>query len=766
MTTLTVGPSSTYPTIAAALAAAVPGDTIALATGYSDETAIVTVDGITFTGGANSLNINLELASGITGVTLGGLAPIHVTDSATGDSIIIGSIGDNEITVSGGIDAVSGGAGNDRLIVDYHNVTGTTVGDSTTGFIGTGVGSVTVGTGFEHFTILAGTGVNTITTAGGDDIIMSSGVVANTIVAGEGENKIITGAGIDTINTGSGNDKILAGDGASTIVDTGGNNLIITGTGVDTILVGSGNDSIFGGDGANTITGLAGNKIIVTGAGIDTITVTSGNNIIQTGDGASTIVATSGNNEICTGSGVDTITVTNGNNTIHAGDGANTVTASDGHNIIIGGNDIDTITVGAGGNYVDGGNGANTLTSGGGNDTIVSGIDVDTIATGGGDDKILIKGGADVIAGGAGTDTLVVDYSAATVAITTSVPSGTLAAGYAGTITGLGAATYAGIENFDITTGSGNDSITTGDGNDTINTGTGVDHITAGAGNDYIYGNVGDIIDGGEAGSDTLNLNGFGPRLIVYDPLNSQNGTVFLLNSLGVPTGDKLTFTNIEHVVDVVPLPPTIVVIPDEGPCPPIVPCFTIGTLICTSTGLKPVEQLKKDDLVLTRDNGFRPLVWVGTKQLSSANLDENSNLQPISISRGALGNDCPNRDMMVSRQHRMLLVGPRVDLMFGTNEVLVKANHLLFLPGVDATNVDTVTYVHIMFDQHEIVLADGAWSESFQPGEETISGMDAEQREELEVIFPELAALSRFAAYSGARMTLKSHEARCCLNG
>ena len=770
MSILTVGPASTYPTIAAALADAGPGDTILLQAGYSNETATVTANGITVEGSATSTGIVLQLDAGVTGLNLAGAAPIIVLDSSGGGSTIAGNAGDNVITVSGGIDDVSGGLGNDRLVVDYSTATGTTVGDSTTGFDGAGVGSVTIGTGFEHFTIKAGMGVNTITTGAGDDVITTSNTVANTIVAGEGNNIIITGSGIDTINTGFGNDKILAGEGASTIIDTGGNNFIVTGSGVDTILVGAGNDSIFGGDGANTITGLAGDKIIVTGAGIDTITLTSGNNIIQTGDGASTIVATSGNNMICTGDGIDTITVTSGNNIIEAGNGANTITASSGNNIIFGGSGVDTITVGipigGGNNYIDGGNGANILTSGGGNDTIVSGVDVDTIATGAGDDKILITGGADVIAAGAGTDTLVVDYSAATGAVITSVPAGAFADGYAGTITGLGAATYAGIENFDITTGSGNDSITTGDGNDTINTGTGIDYISAGSGSDYIYGNANDVIDGGEGGTDddTLNLFGTGAYTVAYNPLNGENGVITFVDGFGAPTG-TLTFTNIEHIVNVAPLPPTVVILtPDPALCAPIVPCFTLGTMISTSTGPRRIETLKNGDLVMTRDNGFRPIVWIGIRELSGALLSEDDALQPISIRRDAFGNDCPDRDTMVSRQHRMLLCGARAELLFGTNEVLVRALHLTSLPGVDAMVVASVTYVHIMFDRHEIVYADGAWSESFQPGDRTLSGMDADQRQELDAIFPELCAVNRFANYDAARMTLKSYEARVYL--
>ena len=397
------------------------------------------------------------------------------------------------------------------------------------------------------------------------DILTFAGNGANTIVAGEGNNQIITGDGVETITSGSGNDTMLTGDGASTITTTGGDNFIETGTGVDTILVGTGQDTILAGDGANTITGLAGDKVIVTGVGADTITVTSGNNMIMAGDGANTITATSGGNVICTGDNVDTISVTSGDNVISAGNGANTISATSGHNVIFGGANVDTIVATGGGNYIDGGDGANTLTTGGGNDTVVSGVDTDTIATGGGDDDILITGGTDVIAGGTGSDTLIVDYSEATSDVITSAPAGTAAAGYAGTMSGMGAVTYAGIEDFDITSGTGNDAINTGAGDDTINSGTGNDAINAGAGSDYIYGNAGDVINGGD-GADTLNLGLTPPpHTIAYDTGNGQNGVVTYTD-----TGETLTFTNIENVVYEVPLDSTVTIIePDPDMCDP-----------------------------------------------------------------------------------------------------------------------------------------------------------------------------------------------------
>ena len=118
---------------------------------------------------------------------------------------------------------------------------------------------------------------------------------------------------------------------------------------------------------------------------------------------------------------------------------------------------------------------------------------------------------------------------------------------------------------------------------------------------------------------------------------------------------------------------------------------------------------------------------------------------------------------MLVSRQHRMLITGPRPELLFGEEEVLVRACHLTHLPGVVAVAVPEVTYVHMMFDRHEVVLTDGAWSESFQPGERSLSGLDQGAREELFKIFPELSGQVP-QPFDSPRVTLKAFEAKMLL--
>jgi Hint domain/PA14 domain/RTX calcium-binding nonapeptide repeat (4 copies) len=295
---------------------------------------------------------------------------------------------------------------------------------------------------------------------------------------------------------------------------------------------------------------------------------------------------------------------------------------------------------------------------------------------------------------------------------------------------------------------AGADSVAGGTGDDSLSGGEGADTLTGGDGADTFVvsrpgDGFGDVIDGGEGGEgtggDTLDLTGAGPLRIVPDGGNSENGLVEFLGKDGQVTG-AMRFANIERIV----------------------PCFTPGTRIQTELGPVPVEDLQIGMLILTRDGGLRPLRWIGRNDLDAADLGRQPGLVPVSIAQGALGGGMPDRDLLVSPQHRVLITSPRADLLFGEHEVLVAALHLVGQPGIDRADPGPVSYLHLLFDRHEIILSDGAWTESFQPGDRTLAGMDEGQLQEIGLLFPQLLAGARFAS---ARRSLRGREARALIS-
>jgi Hint domain len=186
---------------------------------------------------------------------------------------------------------------------------------------------------------------------------------------------------------------------------------------------------------------------------------------------------------------------------------------------------------------------------------------------------------------------------------------------------------------------------------------------------------------------------------------------------------------------------------------PPVrsTPCFTPGAMIATHRGELQVEELVAGDRVITRDNGVQTVRWVGKTQMYLQDFQMDPHLLPVLIRRGALGKDLPERDLMVSPNHRILVANERTSIRFADREVLVPAKHIA-AAGVQTVQSSGTTYIHFMCDRHEVVLADGAWTESFHPDDQSLKGMGNAQRLEIFEIFPGLKTQEGRSAYGAAR--------------
>ena len=168
--------------------------------------------------------------------------------------------------------------------------------------------------------------------------------------------------------------------------------------------------------------------------------------------------------------------------------------------------------------------------------------------------------------------------------------------------------------------------------------------------------------------------------------------------------------------------------------------CFVRGTLIKTPNGEVPIEQLEVGDRVMTIDSGYQAIRWIGSKSLDQKTLDTHERLKPIRIRAGALGPNMPERDLLVSPQHRVLIRSVIASKMFGVKEVLIPANKLLMLPGIDIErDAESVEYWHMLFDQHQVVWSNGALTESLFTGPEALKAVSPEAAEEIRTLFPQI---------------------------
>jgi Ca2+-binding RTX toxin-like protein len=700
------------------------------------------------------------------------------------DDIVVGGTGNDQLYGEGGNDSLDAGAGNDTVLGGDGNDTiiGFEGNDSVLGGAGDDVINTrtSLGTGLpdegygapgnplyypadpdafnDRDTVDGGIGNDSILTGDDNDVILG-GDGADTVDAGFDDDEVYGDAGADSLEGNEGNDTISGGADGDVIygdvsptnpdypfytpyelandgTDLAPNNNadVLSGDGGnDTIYGQDDNDSLYGGDGNDLLDGGIDNDLLDGGFGSDTLLGGSGDDTLfggadtsadslVGGDGNDSLNGGGGNDQVEGGAGNDWLSGNSGNDTVRGGDGADSVFGADGDDVMTGdaGNDSmegwtgnDTMFGGTGDDYIDGSIGADSLEGGDGNDTLLGGSDVgnDTLRGGLGDDSLSAGGGDDVLDGGDGGDIL-----------------------------------FAADGNDQLDGGAGNDTLDGWTGNDTINAGTGDDQITGGDGNDtfvyaagdgvdtitdFNFGNTGTLNDGDITNNDRIDLSAF------YDDiweltadfnddgiLNQSNstllgGTVDYSNNSSFG-GGGLVFSGATGNASSFTVENTGVV------------CFASGTRILTTEGERLIETLRVGDRIITRDNGVQTLRWIGKRDLSQTDLARNPKLHPIHLSPKLTGGDLP------------LIVSPQHGVVFNVDgeETLVRAIHLARLQGGAARVMHgcrKVSYFHIMFEDHQIVFANGAPSESFFPGHFALAALESDVRSEIYDLFPDL---------------------------
>lgn len=230
--------------------------------------------------------------------------------------------------------------------------------------------------------------------------------------------------------------------------------------------------------------------------------------------------------------------------------------------------------------------------------------------------------------------------------------------------------------------------------------------------------------------------------------MQMSNGDIFIRpNSAEITSWDGIGAISQITVTAVSPLPSTQMSTTYIGPVgfgPAIyqtdVVCFVRGTRIRTADADVAVEDLAVGDMVWTRDHGMQAIRWIGSTVVEAAELTALPRLRPIRIAAGALGAQVPATDLLVSPQHRIVVRSKIAQRMFDTDEILVAAKHLTVLDGIDVVGGDSaVEYFHFLLDQHSVVLANGAETESLFVGPQALEAVGPDARQEITTLFPEI---------------------------
>jgi len=159
--------------------------------------------------------------------------------------------------------------------------------------------------------------------------------------------------------------------------------------------------------------------------------------------------------------------------------------------------------------------------------------------------------------------------------------------------------------------------------------------------------------------------------------------------------------------------------------------CFTPGCRIDTDRGPVAAAALRLGDRVQTADNGYQRLRWIGRSDLPGLKRIA-ANLHPVRLRRDAFGPGRPARDIAVSPQHRFCLPGG--DMLFHSEEILAPAKGL-----VDGRRVlrdraaAGLSYIHLLFDRHEVIFCEGMATESFQPSPRNMKVLSRQARTRLQ---------------------------------
>ncbi|SFD98136.1 Ca2+-binding protein, RTX toxin-related [Sulfitobacter brevis] len=563
--------------------------------------------------------------------------------------------------------------------------------------------------------------------------IYFSDILFDAVPLGSNDDSIDAGAGNDVVLAGYGNDTVNGGTGNDTISGESGNDSLIGGLGNDSISGGAGNDTLLGGDGADTLDGGTGNDSLVGGAGNDSLSGGAGNDTLLGGAGADTLNGGAGNDSIIGGTGSDHITLTDGFgiDTIDGSDdvGNGDVDVLDASavttNVVldfsaVSGADSESGTLTSGSNIatfdnienVVLGSGNDTVIGSSGNDNIDAGAGNDSISLGAGNDTVYFSSGSDTIDGGTGNDTYDASGASSLDNETISVVVDSTGTGTVTKVNDGSVDTVTGLETFIADEAAAEaDAITlTGDFDRT--TVQGLSDASVGTFDTIEFG----VVNFGGAGEPTLS------QLLSGTYVHPTHGVINPFGTIQITSGDEsgqvgnIAFENFETI--------TFSVV-----------CFAEGTLIDTMNGQRRVEEITVDDMVLTQDKGPQPAMWTRAKWHPIEKSEAAD--YPVLIAQGALGENRPAADLIVSPQHRILVGGQgQLEDLF-ESEQLVPAKALTSLPRIrEMKGKSGIKWVHFAFENHEIVTANGCATESLLLGEMVTNGFSAAERAEVTTIF------------------------------
>ncbi len=136
--------------------------------------------------------------------------------------------------------------------------------------------------------------------------------------------------------------------------------------------------------------------------------------------------------------------------------------------------------------------------------------------------------------------------------------------------------------------------------------------------------------------------------------------------------------------------------------------CLLRGTAILTDRGPIAIERLEIGDLVLTNSGAFKKIIGIGRNTFGTNSRGQwDANIAPVCITRSAISDGVPQRNLYLSPHHAVFIDGYLVPARYLVNDLSI-------VQGVPQ-ELDILEYFHVECEQHEVIYAEGAAVESLR---------------------------------------------------
>ncbi|MCK0141760.1 Hint domain-containing protein [Aliiroseovarius sp. F20344] len=171
---------------------------------------------------------------------------------------------------------------------------------------------------------------------------------------------------------------------------------------------------------------------------------------------------------------------------------------------------------------------------------------------------------------------------------------------------------------------------------------------------------------------------------------------------------------------------------------------LTQGTRVRTPSGECPVEKLREGSIVLTREHGGQPVLWVGRRQVSAARMLVNPETKPVRLRAGAIRSGQPDADLLVSPHQQILVSGMRAQKLIGQDEVLASAADLVDGSLISTDRIaEETSYYQVLLGRHEVIWANGVPLESQHPAFSDLGSTQSDHQSRLTSLFPGLGGFT-----------------------